>query len=143
MRWHFIVLLIIAGIGGALQPAINARLGAVIGELEASLVNFAGGVIFIVPIILLFGKGNLARLIGLPWYYLIGGILGALIVLSFIYGVPTFGVTFSISLMMTAEMITALFADKYGFMGAPPTPITWVRIVGVLLMIAGTRLVLR
>ena len=46
--------------------------------------------------------GNLARLIGLPLVLFDWRILGALIVLSFIYGVPTFGVTFSI-FEMTAE----------------------------------------
>ncbi len=142
-RFGVFLFLLAAGIGAAIQPAVNAKLGQIIGKLEAGLVN---GIVALVVIILLtvpFGDGNLVKINSLPWYYFIGGFFGAMIVLSFIWAVPVYGVTFSIALIITAELVTAVLVDHFGFMGAYKTPVNLHRIIGVVLLVVGTRLVLR
>ena len=62
----------------ALQPAINAGLGKETGNLAAALVSFGVGTILLAVIVALAGQADgIGSLTNVPWYYLLGGVLGA------------------------------------------------------------------
>ena len=65
----------------ALQAPINAGLGKATGSLPAALVSFAVGTIALAAIVVLSGKaGGLGSTFDVSWYYLLGGLLGAVYV---------------------------------------------------------------
>jgi transporter family-2 protein len=79
-----IAVLATAVAGGliAMQAPINSGLGRSIGSLPAASVSFAVGTVALVGITLVSGEGfgRIGEIGGLPWYYLIGGLLGAVYV---------------------------------------------------------------
>ncbi|HEV7770376.1 MAG TPA: DMT family transporter, partial [Solirubrobacterales bacterium] len=78
-----LAVLLTAAAGGliALQAPINAGLGKATGGLPAALVSFAVGSVALATIVVLSGKaGGLSATFDVSWYYLLGGLLGAVYV---------------------------------------------------------------
>ncbi len=78
-----LAVLLTAVAGGliALQAPINAGLGKSTGSLPAALVSFGVGTIALAAIVILSGKaGGLDSTFDVSWYYLLGGLLGAVYV---------------------------------------------------------------
>ena len=78
-----LAVLLTAVAGGliALQAPINAGLGKATGSLPAALVSFGVGTIALAAIVVLSGKaGGLGSTFDVSWYYLLGGLLGAVYV---------------------------------------------------------------
>ena len=76
----------------AMQPAVNAGLGKATGNIAAALVSFAIGTL------LLAGDrrgrgpgGGVGEASGVPWYYLLGGVLGAAYVFTALVTVSSIG----------------------------------------------------
>src|SRR5437660_9214375 len=61
----------------ALQAPINSGLGKSVGTFAAATISFLVGTAALVAITAVSGNAKLGGLGGLPWYYLVGGLLGA------------------------------------------------------------------
>ena len=135
-----------AGVGGliALQPAINAGLGRSTGNLAAALVSFAIGTLLLAAIVAMAGQaGGLGSMFDVPWYYLLGGVLGAAYVTTALITVSTIGAGGVAAATITGQLVASVVIDKMGVLGLEETPITWDRLVGVGLLLAGTFLIVR
>ena len=89
-----LAVLLTAGAGGliALQAPINAGLGKSTGGLPAALVSFGVGTIALAAIVVLSGKaGGLSSTFDVSWYYLLGGLLGAVYVANALIAVAAIG----------------------------------------------------
>ena len=89
-----VAVLLTAVTGGlvALQAPINSLLGHRIGTWPAVVVSFAIGTIALVGIAMLSGGlGSVVEIRTVPWYYLLGGLLGAAYVTSILVTVRTLG----------------------------------------------------
>ena len=89
-----LAVLLTAAAGGliALQAPINAGLGKATGGLPAALVSFAVGSIALAAIVVLSGKaGGLSSTFDVSWYYLLGGLLGAVYVTTALLAVAAIG----------------------------------------------------
>src|SRR5664279_2811779 len=76
-----VLLTVCAGGLVALQAPINAGLGKSTGSLPAALVSFAVGTVALAAIVVLTGKaGGVTSTGDVSWYYLVGGLLGAVYV---------------------------------------------------------------
>ena len=83
-----------AAAGGliALQAPINGRFGRAIGALPAASVSFALGLAALLALVAIRGEvGRLGAAGGVPWWYLTGGILGAVYVTTALLTVETLG----------------------------------------------------
>ena len=77
----YVLLTALAGGLIALQAPINAGLGRATGSLPAALVSFGMGTLALAAIVVLSGQaGGLGSVSGVSWYYLLGGLLGAVYV---------------------------------------------------------------
>ena len=78
------------------------------------------------------------------WYYLIGGLLGAAYVTTVLLTVRTLGAG-GVTAATVAGPAHDLGGDRpsSGFLGLDETPITLARVIGVVLLFAGTVLVIR
>jgi transporter family-2 protein len=135
-----------AGVGGliALQPAINAGLGRSTGNLAAALVSFAIGTLLLAAIVALAGQaGGVGSMFDVPWYYLLGGVLGAAYVTTALITVSTIGAGGVAAATITGQLVASVVIDRMGVLGLEETPITLDRIVGVGLLLAGTFLIVR
>jgi len=141
-----LAVLLTAAVGGliALQPPINAGLGRATGNLPAALVSFAVGTLLLALIVALVGQaGGLSSTFDVRWYYLIGGLLGAGYVTVALIAVSSIGAGGVAAATVTGQLTAAVVVDRLGILGLEQTPFSAARIAGVVLLLAGTYLVVR
>lgn len=68
---------------------------------------------------------------------LAGGSIVAFYVLSITVLAPAFGVGNAILFVMTAQVFTSAAIDHFGLFGAPSLPVTAMRAIGLLILLAG------
>ena len=139
-------VLIMAVVGGciALQAPINAGLGKSTGSFAAATVSFAVGTVLLAAIVSVSGRaGGLGEAAHVQWYYLLGGVLGAAYVFSALVLVSQIGAGAVAAATVTGQLTTSVVLDQIGFLGLEQQPITSTRVVGILLLLAGTYLIVR
>jgi bacterial/archaeal transporter family-2 protein len=139
-------VLIMALVGGciALQAPINAGLGKHTGSFAAATISFAVGTLLLAAIVLVSGKaGGLSDVAHVQWYYLLGGVLGAAYVFSALVLVSEIGAGPVAAATVTGQLTTSVVLDRIGFLGLEREPITAEKVIGILLLLAGTYLVVR
>jgi bacterial/archaeal transporter family-2 protein len=139
-----LAVLLTAAAGGliALQAPINSGLGKATGGLPAALVSFAVGTAALAAIVVLSGKaGGLGSAFEVNWYYLAGGLLGAVYVTNALIAAIGAG---GVAAATVAGQLTASVAiDRLGLFGLDQVPLSPERLLGVALLMAGTFLVIR
>jgi len=141
-----LAVIVMALVGGliAMQPAVNAGLGRSTGGLGAALVSFVVGTVLLAVLVGVSGQaGRLAGSFDVEWYYLIGGLLGAAYVFAALQTVGSIGVGGVAAATITGQLTASLALDRLGVLGLNEVPITWDRLLGVALLLAGTFLVVR
>ena len=141
-----LAVLIMAVVGGfiALQAPINAGLGKATGNFAAAAISFAIGTALLAAIVAVSGKvGGIGNVTHVEWYYLLGGALGAAYVFSALVLVTEIGAGPVAAATVTGQLITSVALDRLGVLGLEQEPITPAKVLGVLLLLAGTYLVVR
>jgi transporter family-2 protein len=133
-------------VGGliALQAPINSGLGRATGTFSAAAISFTVGTVLLVAIVAV--SGNVDQVSGVAevrWHYLIGGILGACYVTTVLLTVRTLGAGGVTAATVAGQLTTSVIIDRLGVLGLDRTPITLGRVIGVLLLFAGTYLVIQ
>jgi len=136
---------ILAGGATALQAPTNARLaGALASPVNAAFVSFAVGTVALAALALMLNtRPDMAATKALPWYVWIGGLYGAVFVVSAAWAVPRLGVATTITLMVAGQLLLSLALDHFGAFGVPRHPVSLGRIAGVAMVIGGVLLVRR
>jgi transporter family-2 protein len=141
-----LAVLLTAVAGGliALQAPINAGLGRATGSLPAALVSFVIGTVALAAIVVLSGRaGGLQSAFDVSWYYLLGGLLGAVYVANALIAVSTIGAGGVAAVTIAGQLGASVAIDRLGLFGLDQVPLSPERIVGVALLLAGTLLVVR
>ena len=141
--FFLLIAIFIGGVAAAIQPVINARLAARTGVLESATVSFAVGTVVLLILSLATAKGSFRALADAPAWELSGGFYGAFFVALMILAVPRLGVTTVMAALIVAQLITGLVFDHYGLLGVRLAPLDLRRIVGVIMLLAGTVLIYR
>lgn len=136
-----------AAVGGliALQAPINSNLGKRIGTLPAASISFAIGTALLVLLALVFGGGfgKVGEARHLSWVYLTGGLLGAAYVTTVLVTVRSLGAGGVVAATIAGQLTAAVVVDQLGILGVEKQVITAPRLAGVLLLAAGTFLVVK
>ena len=134
---------VVAGGFIALQAPINSTLGRTIGSIPAAAVSFTIGTIVLVAIVLLFsgGFGQIGEARNLSWYYLTGGVLGAIYVTTALIAVRELGAGGVTAATIAGQLGMSVAIDRAGLLGLAERELTPGRVLGVLLLAAGTFLV--
>ena len=139
------VLASAAGLGGAVQIAVQGRLGDRVGNLEAvATASLIGGVLALV--VLLVARQSLAGIadaFGSPKWMLLGGVMSALIILAITVAGPRIGIVATTATLIAAQFTLASVIDQYGWFGVERIAITWPRLLGIALLFVGAALTLR
>ncbi|MBW8059494.1 MAG: DMT family transporter [Solirubrobacterales bacterium] len=141
-----LAVLLTAVAGGliALQAPLNAGLGRVTGSLPAALVSFAVGTIALATIVVLSGKaGGLGSTFEISWYYLLGGLLGAVYVATALIVVATIGAGGVAAATITGQLAASVVIDRFGLFGLDQVALSADRVLGVALLLVGTFLIVR
>jgi transporter family-2 protein len=141
-----VAVLLTAAAGGliALQAPINAGLGKTTGGLPAALVSFAVGSIALAVVVVLSGKaGGLGSTFDVSWYYLVGGLLGAVYVSTALIAVSAIGAGGVAAATVAGQLTAAVVVDRLGLFGLDQVALSPGRLLGVGLLMAGTFLIIR
>jgi transporter family-2 protein len=141
-----VAVLLTACAGGlvAVQAPINAGLGRSTGSLPAALLSFGVGTIALAAIVVLSGKaGGLGSAFDVSWYYLLGGLLGAIYVTNALIAVSVIGAGGVAAATITGQLTASVLIDRFGLFGLDEVALSPGRVIGVALLLAGTVLVVR
>lgn len=135
----------IAGGFVALQAPINSMLGRQIGTFQAAFLSFALGTITLTLIVALVkgGFGTVGEARNLSWYYLTGGLLGAIYVTTVLVTVRALGAGAVVAATVTGQLTMSVLVDHFGLLGVTRDPISALKLVGIALLGLGTYLVVR
>ena len=126
-----LAVLLTARAGGliALQAPINAGLGKSTGSLPAALVSFVVGTVALAAIVVLSGKaGGLGSTFDVSWYYLLGGLLGAVYVANALIAVTAIGAGGVAAATITGQLTASVAIDRLGLFGLDQIPLTPERV---------------
>jgi transporter family-2 protein len=140
-----IVLASLGGVFVGLQAPINARLGKQIGAAQAATVSFLVGTVALVAFTALSSKGlgAIGKTRGVPWWALIGGLLGAYFVTMALRTVGTLGASGLTAIVVTGQLAISVAIDRFGLLGVQKQQVGATRLIGLVLLLAGVVLVVR
>jgi bacterial/archaeal transporter family-2 protein len=129
----------------AMQAPINSGLGKAVGSLPAASFSFAIGLVALVGITIVSGEGfgQIGEIGGLSWYYLIGGLLGAVYVTTVLISVRTLGAGGVTAATIAGQLSMSVVLDQLGILGLAQKQLTPGRVIGVALLAAGVFLIVR
>jgi transporter family-2 protein len=136
---------VVAGSLVALQAPINSKLGKAVGTFTAASVSFAIGLAVLVTITLVFGEGfgKIGEAFHIPWYYLLGGVLGAVYVTTVLLSVREIGAGSVAAATIAGQLTMSVVIDRLGILGLPQRALTFPRVLGIALLAAGVLLIVR
>jgi len=130
----------------SLQPPINAVMGRVLGSpLLSSVFSIAISLIVVVPVWLTVGQGggDLGRVTALPWWVVVGGVIGVVFVAGSVIVAPVLGIALFFVCVVAGQLLGATVVDHVGAFGLPTKPIDAMKLVGLALVLVGAVLVQR
>jgi bacterial/archaeal transporter family-2 protein len=145
-NYFFMFLALATGVSMSTQAAVNTKLATYVeSPLLAAFISFATGALVLFICLLLSGTplGDLVKATNAPLFAWIGGALGVFFVMVMILAVPRIGVALSFSLAVAGQMLTALVIDHFGLYGVAERSISWPRLLGALLVMAGVIIIRR
>ena len=139
---------LMAILSGCLSASITgayAQLSSIVGNpVQATTVAFFVATMALLLFCTCLGK---TQLVGkafsseYPWWMWAGGLCGAIIVFGNAWLVPKVGVgVFSMALLV-GQLGLSMLMEHLGWLGAPRKRVSWLQIVGILLMLAGVALI--
>jgi transporter family-2 protein len=138
-------LAVAAGLAGSVQVALMSRLGERIGVLGALAFSTALTAV-VALLILVVAKGSLgafSRAIHQPWWMLLGGVMGLLIVFTITYAGPRIGVAATVGILIAGQLAMGAAIDRWGLFGSQRIALHWPRLIGIGLLAVGAALSLR
>ncbi len=138
-------LVVVAGMLVAAQAPMNGELGRHVGSWQAALVNFAVGTALIVLLIAVFGGGfgELRGVTAAPWWALLGGVVGVVVVVASLVAVRSLGAGGVTAATVAGMLAASVVVDHLGLLGVEPRPVGAAKILGIALLAGGVMLVVR
>jgi len=140
----YVLLAVFVGVGFATQTVVNSKIAISLSSpINAVLLSFLVSVFAILGFKVFSGNMIIAGIRSIsPWWYVSGGVLGALSLTILIFITPKLGVSLAISIMIAAQLVMALLFDHFGMFGLEERPVNLYKIMGVLCLLTGAFLCL-
>ncbi|WP_288017477.1 DMT family transporter [Blastomonas sp.] len=117
------MIMLLTGIGIPVMAALNSQLGVRLANPAA-----ASAVV---------GLPDLAKVRAAPPHLFFSGAFVAFYVLSITWIGPRFGIGNAVFLVLLGQIVAAALIDHFGLFGVPRSPLTALRIGGMVLMTIG------
>ena len=141
MFFVYLIIALAAGVALATRSAINTQLAkAMSGEaVIATFISFAVGtiVLFFIAWVKTDLWGNLSAIPSQPWWKLIGGVLGAIVVFTTVLLAPKLGITAMLFFIIVGQLITAATIDHFGLIGMPIREVNITKFIGLIIVAFG------
>lgn len=134
-----------AGCLVGMQAPVNSRLGRSVGSVQAASFSFLVGtaLLLVIAAFVNGGLGSLGQVRSVPWWALVGGLLGAVYVTVALVAVRSLGASGLTAVVITGQLAISVAIDRFGLFGIAKQHIDASRIIGLVLLVAGVVLVVR
>lgn len=141
MFFIYLFIALAAGVALASQSAINTQLAKALGgePIIATFISFSVGTILLFFIALLKTDLwlGLTALPSQPWWKLLGGALGALVVFTTVLLAPKLGITAMLFFIIIGQLLTASIIDHFGLIGMPVREVNFTKLIGLTIVALG------
>ncbi len=140
----FTLLGMAAGMSFVVQQVLNTNLRGCLGSASwAAFISYLGGVITMLVVLLVMREPWLSAVsvIESSWWMWTGGFFGAIYIVVAVVLVPKLGAATVVALIVAGQMLTSLVFDQFGLLGLIQHPVSVLRIIGAMLLIAGVILI--
>jgi bacterial/archaeal transporter family-2 protein len=142
-----ILLIILIGLAGGIAVGLQGPLASMIsqrlGMLESVfIVHIGGALIALFPLLFVHG-GKLAQWRQLPWYTLVAGAFGLVVISAISYTIPRVGVAAAIITVVAGQLVVSTLLDHFGLLGATVRPLDSTRAIGLAVVMFGVWLTVK
>jgi transporter family-2 protein len=139
------LLTISAGLAGSVQVALMSRLGERIGVLEALGFSTLLTAVLAAAILVVvrWSAAGYSHALHQPWWMLLGGVCGLLIIFTVTYAGPRIGVAATVGILIAGQLTMGAAIDRWGLFRSERIPLGWPRLLGIALLAVGAALSLR
>ena len=143
MKVYLVVLMFLIGFVLTLHLAMNAQVGALVKNPRMGNALFwtIGAVTAIVIGLTGWDAQFFARLKEVPVWLLSAGVMGGALVFGIAWTMPQLGAGTAFVLLITGQVISGLVFSHFGLLGSPVEPVSFVKLIGVVLLISGAAVV--
>jgi transporter family-2 protein len=106
------------------------------------IVHVGGAVIALIPL-LIYSGGKLNQWRTVPWYALLAGAFGLIVIGAISYTIPRIGVAGSIITVVSGQLLVGTILDHFGWLGADIRPLDATRLLGLAVLFIGVWLTVR
>lgn len=138
-----ILIGLVSGIAVGLQSPLASMITQRLGMLESIFIIHIGGALLIAVPLIFLGGGNLGSWRSLPWYALLAGSMGLIVVAGVSFLIPRVGVASAIILIIAGQLLISSILDHYGLLGVQVRQMDAARILGLVIVFIGAWLTVR
>ena len=140
----FIILIGLAGgIAVGLQSPLSSLMSQRICTLESVFIVHIGGAIAALLPLLFYSGGKLSQWRTVPWYALIAGVFGLVVIGAVSYMIPRIGVAASIITIVAGQLLVGTLLDHFGLLGATQRTLDPTRALGLAVVLVGVWLTVK
>jgi len=143
-NFPYILAALLMGAVLSLQPAVNATMARILGNpfLAASVsISISLVIVFTLWLVWASDTRDFSQFRNLPWWVVVGGVVGAIFVAGSIITAPVLGVALFFVCMVAGQLIGSTIIDHIGAFGLEVKPISAVKLLGLGFVILGAGLV--
>ena len=143
---NYIVILLVALLGGiavVVQAQFTGIMDKGMGTLESVFITYGLGGAVIALIMLFYRGGNLHAWRTIPWYAMLAGLLGLVIIGSLSFAVPRLGLIVTFTILVGTQFVLGAIFDHFGVFGAEIRPFTTQKLLGTIIVLIGVWLIIR
>ena len=143
---NYIAILLVALLGGiaiVVQAQFTGIMDKGMGTLESVFITYGLGGAVIALVMLLVRGGNLQAWRTVPWYALLAGLLGLVIIGSLSFAVPRLGLIVTFTILVATQFVLGAIFDHFGVFGAEIRPYTIQKFLGTIILFIGVWLIIR
>ncbi|MCQ3804343.1 MAG: DMT family transporter [bacterium] len=134
---------LLGGVVAAVQSQMMGQFEQRVGMMAGTAANFIVGAVVMVVILLAIRGPTLAEWGEVPPYLFLAGVTGIVIISSIAFTVSRVGVLAGSMLLVTAQLTGGTIIDHFGWFGASVREVSLTKLLGIMFLILGARLVLR
>jgi transporter family-2 protein len=143
MKAPLILLMLLIGVVLTLHLAMNAQVGLLvknprmanalfwaIGAATAIIIGFTG-----------WDPAFFTKLKEVPVWLLTAGAMGGALVFGIAWTMPRLGAGTAFVLLIAGQVVSGMIFSHFGLLGSPVEPISMMKVIGVILLVAGAAMV--
>ena len=136
-----VILIILIGLAGGIAVGLQAPMASMItqrlGVFESVFIVHLGGALLALLPILFYRGGNLAQWKEMPWYTLLAGGFGLIVIGAISYMIPRIGVGAAVITIVAGQMLVSTVLDHFGWLGGMGRPLDPTRALGLAVVLVG------